>query len=181
MRPSLCCASSSFKLLVFVPVQLRRGFSPWAFSYTLISCANADKKRLNVISLAFFPVACCHACLALLTLCLSCSIAKRTACSSEQSIIGLRPRPGRVCKPSIPSARKRFTHAFTDTKLISVCSPAFAEERPFPFRRTARQRIRKQWLVPLRNPFSNSAYCSGVNFNFFIFPIYYHTITRISI
>ena len=171
MRPSLCCASSSFKLLVFVPVQLRRGLSPWAFSYTLISCANADKKRLNVISLACLPVACCHACLALLTLCLSCSIAKRTACSSEQSIIGLRPRPERVCKPPIPSLRKRFTHVFTDTKLISVCSPAFTEDSPFHFRRTARQRIRKQWLSPLRKPFSNSAYCSAVNSNLFISPM----------
>ena len=131
----------------------------------------AENKRLNVISLACLPVACCHACLALLTLCLSCSIAKRTACSSEQSIIGLRPRPERVCKPPIPSLRKRFTHVFTDTKLISVCSPAFTEDSPFHFRRTARQRIRKQWLSPLRKPFSNSAYCSAVNSNLFISPM----------
>ena len=108
MRPSLCCASSSFKLLVFVPVQLRRGLSPWAFSYTLISCANADKKRLNVISLACLPVACCHACLALLTLCLSCSIAKRTACSSEQSIIGLRPTAGTCLQAANTFAQKAF-------------------------------------------------------------------------
>ena len=71
------------QLLILVLIQLRRGLSPWAFSYTLISCAKADKKRLNVISLACLPVACCHAAFALLTLCLSCSIAKRTACSSE--------------------------------------------------------------------------------------------------
>ena len=42
-------------------VEVRRGFSPWAFPYTLISCANADKKRLNVDSLASFLLACCQA------------------------------------------------------------------------------------------------------------------------
>ena len=42
--------------LIFV--ELRRGYSPWAFPYTLISCANADKKRLKVNSLASLPVAC---------------------------------------------------------------------------------------------------------------------------
>jgi hypothetical protein len=31
------------------------------FSYTLISCANADKKRLKVKWLASFPVASCQA------------------------------------------------------------------------------------------------------------------------
>src|SRR5690606_41054878 len=49
----------------------------WAFPYTLISCANADKKRLKVDLLAAFPVAACQAALALPTLCLSCSIAAR--------------------------------------------------------------------------------------------------------
>lgn len=143
------------QLLILVLVELRRGDSPWAFPYTLISCANADKKRLKVKSLASFPVASCQATLALLTLCLSCSIAARTASVSEQSIIGFRPRPGRVCRPAMPSERKRFTHAFTDTKLISVCSPAFAEEKPSALRRTARQRMREQWFVPLRKPSSS--------------------------
>lgn len=132
------------QLLVFICIELRRGDTPWTFSYTSISCANADKKRLNVRSLASFPVDSCQANLALLTLCLSCSIARRTAASSEQSMIGFRPRPGRVSKPIRPSPRNRFTQAFTDTKLISVCSPAFSEDRPSALRRTARQRMRKQ-------------------------------------
>jgi hypothetical protein len=42
------------QLLEFVLVEWRRGDSPWAFPYPLISCANADKKRLNVRSLASF-------------------------------------------------------------------------------------------------------------------------------
>ncbi len=159
------------QLFVFVLVKLRRGDSPWAFSYSLISCAKADKKRLKVKSLASLPVACCQAVLALLTLCLSCSMAERTACSSEQSIIGFRPRPSRVCKPVMPSERKRFTHALTDTKLISVCSPAFTEGSPSNLRRTARQRMRKQWLVPWRKPCSNSNRWTLVNSIVFIFPI----------
>ena len=67
------------QLLLFVFVELRRGCSPWAFSYSLISCAKADKKRLNVDSLASLPTAFCQASRALLTLCLSFSIALRTA------------------------------------------------------------------------------------------------------
>ena len=159
------------QLLEFVLIELRRGGSPWAFPYTLISCANADKKRLNVRLLASFPVTSCHAALALLTLCLSCSMAARTAASSVQSIIGFRPRPGRICRPVIPSDRKRFTHAFTDTKLISVCSPAFTEDKPSPLRSTARQRIRKQWLVLWRKPFSSCPRWAAVNFSFFIVPL----------
>ena len=172
------------QLLIFVLVELRRGDSPWAFSYTLISCANADKKRLKVCSLASFPVACSQAALALLTLCLSCSMAARTAASSEQSIIGFRPRPIRVSKPVMPSLRKRFTHAFTDTKLICVWSPTFSEESPSDLRRTARQRMRKQWLVPCLKPFSSLIRWTEVISNFFIFPIdyrlyfYRHTTER---
>jgi hypothetical protein len=105
----------SFKFLRLpesVPAELRRGDSPRAFPYTRISCANADKKRLNVNSLASFPVASRQAALALLTLCLFRSMAARTASLSERFITGFRPRPGRVCRPVMPSERKRFTHAF---------------------------------------------------------------------
>ena len=166
-----CLTFKFLQLLDLILVELRRGYSPWAFPYTLISCANADKKRLKVISLASLPVACSHAALALLTHCLSCSMARRTASSSEESMMGFRPRPGRVFRPSMPSSLYLFTHAFTDTKLISVCEPAFADERPSPFRRTARQRIRKQCFSPKRNPLSSSRRCASVNSNTFGFPI----------
>lgn len=159
------------QLLGLVLIKLRRGNSPWAFSYSLISCANADKKRLKVQSLASFPVAFCQSSLALLTLCLSPSIALRTAASSEQSMIGLRPRPGRVCKPVIPYCLKRFTHELTDICDISVCSPISWLERPFDFRSTARQRIRKQWEQPLRKPSSNAKRCVSVNISILILPI----------
>ena len=169
--PVTCLSFKFLQLLDFVFVELRRGYSPWAFSYTLISCANADKKRLKVMSLASLPVACSQAALALLTHCLSSSIARRTASSSEESMMGFRPRPARVFSPSMPSSLYRFTHAFTDTKLISVCAPAFAAERPSAFRRTARQRIRKQCFSPLRKPLSSSRRCASVNSNTFAFPI----------
>ncbi len=74
----------------------------WTFPYTSISRANADKKSLKVLSLAFLPEACCQASFAFFTLCLSFSMAMRTASSSEQSIIGFRPRPGRVSSPLMP-------------------------------------------------------------------------------
>ncbi len=95
------------QLLFLVNVELQRGLSSWASPYTLISCANADKKRLKVKSLASLPVAAIQATLALLTFCRFCSMARETNSSSEQSITGLRPCPGRVTKPLMPSALKR--------------------------------------------------------------------------
>ncbi len=144
------------QLLGLVLVELRRGFSPWAFPYTLISCAKADKKRLNVDSLASLPLACCHASRALFTLCLSCSIARRTASSSEQSIIGLRPLPGRVSRPLIPSCSYRFSQFLTVCCSIPVLSPTSAADSPSAFRSRAKHLILKQCFSPLRYPRSSS-------------------------
>ena len=144
------------QLLGLVLVELRRGFSPWAFPYTLISCANADKKRLNVDSLASLPLACCHASRALFTLCLSCSIAQRTASSSEQSMIGLRPLPGRVSRPLMPSFSYRFSHFLTVCCSIPVLSPTSEADSPSAFRSKAKHLILKQCLSPMRYPLSSS-------------------------
>lgn len=138
-----------------VRIELRRGLTLWTFPYTSISRANADKKALKVLSLASFPEACCHTSFAFFTLCLSSSMALRTASSSEQSMIGFRPRPGRVSKPLMPSVSKRFIQELTDIWVISVCSPTCSEVRPVDFRSTARQRIRYAWLLPWRKPSSN--------------------------
>lgn len=159
------------QLLGLIRIELRRGDSPWAFSYSLISCAKADKKRLNVRSLASLPVAFCQASRALLTLCLSCSMALRTTSSSVQSMIGFRPRPGRVCKPSMPSDKKRFTQELTDTCDISVCKPMALLESPVDLSSTARQRIRKQWLSPCRKPVSNAKRSESFNMIDLILPI----------
>ena len=67
------------QLLGLIRIELRRGLTLMTFSYTSISCANADKKRLNVDSLASLPEAFCQASLAARTLCRSDSMALRTA------------------------------------------------------------------------------------------------------
>lgn len=159
------------QLLGLIRIELRRGFPLRTFPYTSISRAKADKKALNVLSEASFPEACCHASFAFFTLCLSFSMALRTASSSEQSMIGFRPRPGRVFRPVIPSASKRFTQELTDIWVISVCSPTCSEVRPVDFRSTARQRIRYAWLLSLRKPSSNCRRCWSVSCITLIFAI----------
>ena len=171
------------QLLGLVLVELRRGFSPWAFPYTLISCANADKKRLNVDSLASLPLACCHASRALFTLCLSCPIARRTASSSEQSMIGLRPLPGRVSRPLMPSPSYRFSHFLTVCCSIPILSPTSAADSPSAFRSNAKHLILKQCLSPLRYPCSSSNRWTSLSSNRTAFLISFKVcpvITRIA-
>lgn len=166
-----CLLFEFLQLLGLILIELRRGFTLGTFSYTSISRANADKKALKVLSLASLPEACCQASLAFITLCRSFSMAMRTDSSSEQSMIGLRPRPGRVSNPLIPSISKRFTHELTDICAISVCIPTSLEVRPLAFSSMARQRIRKAWLLPWRKPFSNCRRCLAVSCITFIFAI----------
>ena len=94
-----------------------------------------------------------------------------TASSSEQSIIGFRPRPGRVSSPLIPSASKRFTQELTDMWVISVWSPTCSDVRPEDFSHIARQRIRKAWLLPRRKPSSSCRRYWSVSCITFIFAI----------
>lgn len=159
------------QLLGLIRIELRRGFPLWTFPYTSISRAKTDKKALKVLSEASFPEACCHASFAFFMLCLSFSIALRTASSSEQSMIGFRPRPGRVSSPLIPSTSKRFTQELTDIWVISVCSPTCFEVRPVDFRSTARHRMRYAWLLPLRKPSSSCRRCWSVSCITLIFAI----------
>ena len=154
-----------------VRIELRRGFPLWTLPYTSISRAKAHKKVLKVLSLASFPEACCHASFAFFTLCLSFFMALRTDSSSEQSIIGFRPRPGRVSSPLMPSVSKRFTLELTDIWGMSVCSPTCSEVRPVDFRNTARQRMRYAWLLPWRKPYSNCRRCRSVSCITLIFAI----------
>ena len=71
----------------------------------------------------------------------------------------------------MPSDSKRFTHELTDMCVISVCSPMAFEVSPDDFKSTARQRIRKAWLLPSRKPFSNSIRWEAVNSITLIFAI----------
>lgn len=159
------------QLLGLIRIELRRGFPLRTFPYTSISRAKADKKALKVLSEASFPEACCQASLAFLTLCLSFSMALRTASSSEQSMIGFRPRPGRVSRPLMPSDSKRFTQELTDICVISVWVPICSDVRPVDFRSTARQRIRYAWLLPWRKPSSSCRRCWSVSCITLIFAI----------
>ena len=178
------------QLLGLIRIELRQGLTLRTFPYTSISRANADKKARKVLSPASLPDACCHASFAFITLCLSFSMALRTASSSEQSMMGLRPRPGRVSRPLIPSVSKRFTQELTDIWVMSVCSPTCSEVRPVDFRSTARQRMRYAWLLPWRKPSSNCRRCWSVSCITLIFAIvvsvmvYIHngqTLTKIMI
>lgn len=159
------------QLLGLIRIELRRGFPLRTFPYTFISRAKADKKALKVLSEASFPEACCHASFAFFTLCLSFSMALRTTSSSEQSMIGFRPRPGRVSRPLIPSASKHFTQELTDIWVMSVCSPTCSEVIPVDFKSTARQRIRYAWFLPLRKPSSSCRRCWSVSCITLIFAI----------
>ena len=94
--------------LGLIRIELRRGLTLRMFSYTSISCANTDKKRLNVDSLASLPEAFCQASLAARTFSWFDSMALHTASSSKQSIMALRPCPGCVYNPLIPWLSKRL-------------------------------------------------------------------------
>ena len=166
-----CLSFEFLQLLGLIRIELRRGFPLRTFPYTSISRANADKKDLKVLSLASLPEACCQASFAFFTLCLSFSMAMRTASSSELSMIGFRPRPGRVSRPLIPSASNRLTQELTDIWLISVWKPTCSEVRPADFKSTARQRIRYAWLLPWRKPSSSCRRCWSVSCITLIFAI----------
>ena len=167
----ICLLFEFLQLLGFIRIELRRGLTFGTFPYTSISRTNADKKALKVLSPASLPEACCQASFAFFTLCLSFSMAMRTASSSEQSIIGFRPRPGRVSSPLMPSSSNRFTHELTDICVISVCIPTSLEVRPLAFSSIARQRIRYAWLLPWRKPASNCRRCWSVSCITLIFAI----------
>lgn len=167
-------APQPFKLLQLpklVSVELRRGFALWTFPYTSKSCANALKKRLSVSSQAVFPVAASHCALADNMLERSFSMACRMISPSCVPIIGLRPRPGLVASPLMPSASKRFTQLLTVVRFMSKRSPICGELN-CAFNSTTLHRIRKACDEPLRYPFSNADRCIGVNFIPLILPIW---------
>jgi hypothetical protein len=124
------------QLLALVGVELRRGLSPWTFSYASISCTNADKKRLNVSS-----EDASQADFAAFTLSRSASMALRMVSSlASLLIMGLAPCPGRFSNPSMPSARNLSTHLLIDCWHKSTFNAICGELKPCDFNRTARQR-----------------------------------------
>lgn len=172
------------QLLALNRIELRRGCYPWAFGDTLISCAKTSKKRLKVMSLAVFPEAFSHSSLADFTLCRSCDTASRTNASSEQSIIGLRPCPGLVFNPLIPS----FAYLFVQLKTEAVATSSFCATCSLDsfslLRRIARQRTRNLWSDPCLYPASNDRRSSSDNIICFFLAmiicirVYCHDITQ---
>lgn len=164
------------QLLDFPFIEVRRGFPLGAKSYSPKSCAKTPKKRLNVHSLASLPVAVCHASLAFFTRIISSSIACFTAAVSVSFIIGLRPWPGLVLRPSMPSARYLFTHLLTDCSDISVTSPTSLDIFPWLFNIMTWHRMRKQCVFPLRNPFCNFCSSSSDIFSLVILIVLYYDL-----
>ena len=168
-KPLITQVFKFLQLLALDCIELRRGCYPWAFGDTLISCAKTSKKRLKVMSLAVFPEDFSHSSLAHFTLCRSRHTASLTNASSEQSIIGLRPWPGFVFSPDIPSEAYRFVQLNTDgTDTSSFCATSTFESRSL-LRSIARQRTRNLWSVPYLYPASNCRRSSSVsNICFFL-------------
>lgn len=157
------------QLLALDRIELRRGCYPWAFGDTLISCARTSKKRLKVMSLAFFPDEDSHKVFAAFTLCRSFKTASRTNTSSGQSIIGLRPCPGLVFNPIIPS----LAYLFVQLKSEGVATSSFWATCSLDsfslLRSIARQRTRNLWSDPCLYPSSNRRRSSSVsNICFFL-------------
>lgn len=157
------------QLLALNRIELRRGCYPWAFWDTLISCARTSKKRLKVMSLAVFPEAFSHSALADFTLCRSRDTASRTNASSEQSIIGLRPCPGFVFSPLMPSLAYLFVQLKTEGVATSSFWATSSLDSFSLLSSIARQRTRNLWSDPCLYPASNCRRSSSVsNICFFL-------------
>jgi len=162
--------SKPFNPLVII---LRYGFPFASESYTFISSANLFKKCLNVSRLTDLPLLASHSALAVSKRWrLALMASKMADLSSDSFISGLRPRPGLVCKPEMPSDLYRFSQLFTLTLLIPVIRPVSSEVRPSDLSNMLWQRILKQWLFPCFKPDSNACRCSPVRTGVLTRPIW---------
>lgn len=166
------------QLLLLISVELRRGCPFGRFPYTSKSCANADKKALNVSRHASLPVACCHLSLAFMTLSLSFSMASLTASSSEESIIGLAPCPGLFRRPSTPSARYRLTHLLTLGSEHDSLSAICFEGIPCDLNNIIWLRFCINGLGSKCSMYSNSTRCFLVRFTSVILIVVYLTVMQ---
>ena len=172
------------QLLALDRIELRRGCYPWAFGDTLISCAKTSKKRLKVMSLIIFPEDASHKVLAAFTLCRSRETASRTSVSSELSIVGLRPCPGFVFNPDMPSLAYLFVQLKTEGVVTSSFRATSSLDRFSLLRSMARQRTRNLWSDPCLYPASNVRRSSSDNIICFFLAmivcirVYCHNITK---
>ncbi len=151
--------------------QLRRGYSPWAFSYTLISCANTFKKRLKVMSLTFLPEDFSHSALAVLILSRCALMAFSTASRSWAFIKGLVPRPPFSRSPSNPSFLYRLNQSYTASGPYPTKDEMSLTGILFALISMALQRIRKRWHEPNRYAFSRATRSWSESMSFGVFSI----------
>ncbi len=172
------------QLSAFELHQLRRGLVPWAFSYTLISCANKSKKRLKVDSLTSLFDAACHSAFAVFTLSRCFLTASLTASVSAEPISGFGPRPPFSLRPSRPASSYRASHLYMASFPYPTIGTMSWTLMPSALSNTPRQRMRKRWHAPKRYPLSNSERCSGVNIMSFVLPmmcVYYSIYSSITL
>lgn len=145
-------------------VDLRRGFSPWAKSYSLISCAITAKKRLRVEYPTLRPLSASHSDFASLSLwrCFL-SFSSMAARSSSVSAGFLLWTPVLVRRPSTPfSLKVRIqlnTEAMPHFRSIEIADAVL----PSAFIRMALQRVRNACEFPVRKPDSSADLCSSVS------------------
>ena len=151
--------------------QLRRGNSPWTYSYTFISCANNSKKRLNVVSLTFRLESSSHFALAVFMLSRCSRTASFTASVSVELIKGFAPRPPFSLSPSNPSDWYCLNHLYIASLPYPTNSCISCILLLSAFINMALQRIRNRWHEPKRYALSRADFCSSLNTIFFVFPI----------
>lgn len=156
--------------------QLRRGLSPWAFSYSLISCVNNSKKRLKVISLTTLPELFSHSALAVLILVRCFITAALTASVSEEFISGRVPRPPFSRSPSNPWPRYLLNQLYTASGPYPTNSVISETRFPSAFINIALHRIRNRWHDPKRYAFSSAERSSELNTISFVFPIVFFSL-----
>ena len=160
------------ELFKLKPVMFRIRFAFGTSSYPFISSAKLFKKALKVFAHTFFPLTASHSALAVRIRCRLALMAVRIASLSSLSLMtGLRPRPGLVCKPQIPSRLYRANQLLTLISHIPVMAETSLEVRPSNLSRMLWQRMRKQWLLPALKPSDNALCCSSVRAGLFTRPI----------
>lgn len=150
--------------LDLVCVDLRRGLSPWAKSYSLISCAITAKKRLRVEYPTLRPLSSSHSDFASLSLwrCFL-TFSSMAARSSSVSAGFLLWTPVFVRRPSTPFSLKVRIQLNTDAMPHSKAVEMVAAVLPSAFMSMALQRVRYACDSPLRKPASSADLYSSVN------------------
>ena len=157
--------------------QLRRGSLPWAFPYTLISCAKTSKKRLKVDSLTCLLEEDSHSSFAFLILCRCFLTASFTAGVSFRLIRGFCPRPPFSRRPSRPSFSYRLNQSYTASLPYPTTLQISGILALSAFIMTALHRMRNRWHEPKRYALSSAARASWLSMIFFVFPIVFAVLS----